>query len=306
MPGDNSVITLHTDNLDLLVFRPEEVLEDYEGFWETHRVQFLTKEWAKAVNYEIPHDKVIAMIEEWAAIPSVEREKQPLFRITQTLIAGKDALIEKALPHLQGFFPKETDLSVEIHLTAFNPSRAFAKFDIVINVAAPYWKENPENIMNAIVHEIGHVGHSYYRTLWTEARSQPELKHKILDNINSEGICTYIGYTAQHFAPAPDDLDYPLIDYPDRVRTAFKEVNEILSLVGTAPDEEVQQRGWDQGVMGRSYYVVGTHICKQIDSGLGRPALIECMSTGPRAWLERYNQISPAELQLSIGETEMP
>ena len=154
--------------------------------------------------------------------------------------------------------------------------------------------------MNATVHEIGHVGHSHLRTLWTEERSQPEMKHKILDNINSEGICTYIGFTAQHFAPAPDDKDYPMIDDPDRVRQAFKNSNLILSKVGQIPDEDIQKMSWDLGIQGRSYYVVGLTMCKLIDERLGRNTLIEVMSTGPRKWVRTYNQLADIDLQLSI------
>lgn len=295
-----SRVNLTTDNLDLLVFHPEDVLANYENFWETHRVQFLTKEWAKMLNYEIPHEKLIGMIQEWADLSDEEREQHPLTLNTRDLINQKDALIEKALPHLQSFFPLETDLSVDIHLTAFNPSRAFAKYDIVINVQAPYWHGDAQNILNAIVHEIGHVGHSYLRTLWTDSPAEPELKHKILDNINSEGICTYIGYTAQSFAPAPDDQDYPQMNDPERVQQAFIEVNNILSKIGKIPDEDVQKLGWDIGIQGRAYYVVGPTMCKTIDEQLGRATLNKIMSTGPMTWVKRYNQLAPEPLQLII------
>ena len=127
-----SSINLTTDNLDLMVFHPEHVLANYKEIWETQRVQFLTKEWAKMINYEIPHEKLIAMIQEWVDLPIEERENHILFQNTRQLIEQKDALLEKALPRLHSFFPLETDLSVDIHLTAFNPARSFAKYDIVL------------------------------------------------------------------------------------------------------------------------------------------------------------------------------
>lgn len=295
-----SHINLTTENLESLVFHPDEVLKDFIGFWETNCPQKLTQGWAKMANYEIPYDKFEGQLREWANLSKMERESDILYQNAREIIAAKDAFLPKALAHLHTFFPPETDLSVAVHLTAFNPSRAFAYQDIVINVQAPYWKGNSTNILNTIVHEIGHVGHSYYRTLWTEEKAKPGLKHKIMDNINSEGICTYIGYLAQAFAPAPNDQDYPMIDNPQQVKTAFAEVNHIFSQIGILPDADILKIGWDQGVMGRSYYVVGTTICKVIDEQLGRKALIQAMSTGPQFWARQYNQIAGEQLQLQF------
>jgi hypothetical protein len=295
-----SQINLTSDNLDILVNHPEDVLANYEEFWDTHRVQFCTKKWADHLNYEIPHEKVIAMIQEWADLSPEERANHSLNKNAAILIAEKDALLEKALPHLHSFFPSETDLSVDVHLTAFNPSRGFAMLDIVINVQAPHWQEDARNILNAIIHEIGHVGHSYYRTLWTEEKAKPEMKQRVLDNINSEGICTYIGYTAQGFAPAPGDQDYPQVDDPDRVVEAFDQTNQIIAKIDTVSDEDIQKMTWDTGIQGRAYYVVGTTICKTIDEKLGRQALIDAMSTGPQFWARQYNQLVPEEIQLIV------
>ena len=295
-----SQITLSTDNLDKLVNHPEDVLANYEEFWETERVQFCTKKWADHLNYEIPHDKLIVMIQEWADLSPEEREAHSLKKNAAILIAQKDALLEKALPHLHSFFPPETDLSVTVHLTAFNPSRGFAMLDIIINVQAPHWQEDARNILNAIVHEIGHVGHSYCRTLWTEEKAEPEMKQRVLDNINSEGICTYIGYTAREFAPAPGDQDYPQVDNSKRVKEAFAQTNEIIAQIGKVPDDEIQKLTWETGIQDRAYYVVGTHICKTIDQELGREALIKALSTGPQFWVNRYNQLVPKDLRLEF------
>lgn len=293
-----SEVIITTDNLDMLIIHPEKALADFAGFWETQRPQELTRGWAKNVNYKIPYEKLEQQVRDWAELPEEERKNHIHYKIAKEVIERKDSFLPEALAHLESFVPPECDLSVSVHLTAFNPASAFAWQDIVINVQAKNWNENPDNILNVMVHEIGHVGHSFYRTLWTEEKSEPELKHRIMDNINSEGICTYIGYTAQEFVPAPDDKDYQMIDDPERVREAFKEVNEIISKIGVLPDDEVLKMGWDIGVIGRSYYVVGATMCKTIDEKLGRDALIEAMSTGPRFWAHRYNELVEDELKL--------
>lgn len=293
-----SKVTVTTDNLDMLVIHPQKALADFAGFWENQRPQELTRGWAEMVNYDIPYEKLENQVREWAELTDEERRNHTLYQNAKAVIERKDAFLPEALAHLHSFFPPDCDLSVTVHLTAFNPASAFAYEDIIINMQAKNWNENTDNILNIMVHEIGHVGHSYCRRQWTEENATPELKHKILDNINSEGICTYIGYTAQEFVPAPDDKDYQQIDNPDRVQEAFKEVNEIIAQIGKLPDDEVRKMGWDIGVIGRSYYVVGTIMCKTIDEQLGRVSLIEAMTTGPQFWANRYNQLAKDELKL--------
>ena len=89
-----------------------------------------------------------------------------------------------------------------------------------------------------------------------------------------------------------------MVDSPARVKEAFQEVNHIIAQIGILPDEEVKKMGWDTGVIGRSYYVVGTIMCKTIDEILGRDALIKAMSTGPQYWASTYNQLADEDHKL--------
>lgn len=300
-----SKVALVTKTLEKIVNEPEWILENEEVFWEQERAQKLTKKWADAVNYEIPLDKWRKQVKEWADLPREEREAHSFMKITQEIVSGIDPFLEKALPHICSFLPDEADINVTLQFSAFLPTTAFAMEDIVVNVAAPNWNNNIENILNLVVHEIFHAGYSYCRDIQTEEKPPDESLYKMLDNFFSEGICTYVGYKALPVFPAPDDKDYPQIRDIAEVKRLFGDVNEVFSQVGKIPDEELQKLSWEKCVIGRGYYVVGAFMCKVIDNGLGRDALIQMLTTGPAYWIKQYNAIAPEGLKIILAVEEI-
>jgi hypothetical protein len=55
------------------------------------------------------------------------------------------------------YLPADVNLDVPVHFTAFIPPRSMVTGGIVVNVAASYWNDNPDNILNNLVHETFHV-----------------------------------------------------------------------------------------------------------------------------------------------------
>jgi hypothetical protein len=124
----------------------------------------------------------------------------------------------------------------------------------------------------------------------------------ILENIHSEGVCTYIGYKAQDIFPAPDEKDYHMLDDVDEVKKHLKNVNEILSKVGKISENELDKLTWDVGVIGRSFYVSGAHMCRVIENKAGKEALIQTLLDGPRAFFDLFNSHVLGESKLLISQ----
>lgn len=297
-----SRVEFDTTTLEKIVKDPQWVLENEEIFWTNYRPQILTRKWAKHVNYEIPYEKWRENIKEWSSLTQRERENHELMKITQRILTGKDEFLQKALPHDCAFLPDGVDLSVTIQFTAFVPPFAFAMEDLVIDVASKYWKGNPEHILNLLVHEIFHVGYSFYRTLQTEKEFVEENLYKILDNIVNEGVCTYVGYRALPIFPVEDERDYRMMEDFAEVNKLFADTNEVLSQYGRLTIDELQKLSWEKGVVGRAYYVTGAHMCKTIDERKGRDALIEVYSKGPISIIGLYNSIADESLKIKLPE----
>ena len=217
----------NTEELEKLVYEPEWVLENQEEYWSIYPAQRYARDWAEQVDYNIDYEKWRDTLTEWSKTPQAIRQTQDFLKNTERIIEGKTIFVEKALPHVCSYLPEEAVLDIGVHFTAYIPPRAFAMGEIVINMTATYWKNNPDNILNTMVHELFHVGYSYCRDQWEIERD--DVMFGILENIHNEGVCTYIAYTAQEIFPAPDEKDFQMLDDPNMVKHHIEEVKEILS-----------------------------------------------------------------------------
>ncbi|RLI09322.1 hypothetical protein DRO42_04505 [Candidatus Bathyarchaeota archaeon] len=285
-----SKIEFNTEALEKIVFEPEWVLKNQERFWEAYPAQRYTLDWAKQVKYEIDFEDWRNRIQGWSELTPEQRQSRLFLKNTRRIIEGRQRFIDKALPHLCSYLPEDADLGIRVYFTAFIPPRAFAMGEIVINVAATYWNDNPDNILNALVHELFHVGYSYCEEQSDRAYPEDDQRIGILRNIHNEGMCTYVAYKAREIFPAPDEKDFQYLDDPEQVREHLRNVDMILSKIGKVPREELDKLAWDRGVIGRSFYVAGARMCGVIEERLGRQALIQTMYDGPESFFELYNK----------------
>ncbi len=295
-----SEISFDTWSLEKIVDDPLWVLENEESFWG-EKAQRYTLDWARHVNYQVSFEDWRRKIREWAETPPEERRDHAYVKIARRITEGKEVFLEKALPHLCSFLPEGADLSIGVYFTAFIPPRAFAMGEIVFNVAATYWKGNADNILNSLVHEIFHVGYSHCRDVRTEERPKDGVLYDMLDNLQNEGVCTYVACEALPIFPAPDEKDYGLLEDMSEVRRLLGDLNSVLSRAGSLPDEEVQKLAWDKCVIGRAYYVVGAHMCRMIEEIKGREVLIEMLKIGPLVFVELYNSLVEDDMKIWVN-----
>ncbi len=295
-PCLSSDISFKTDALEKLVYDPEWVLENQDEFWSKFPSQQYTVRWAEQVKYEIDYDSWRETISEWSRTPPDVRRTMDFLKNTERIIEGRSVFVEKALPHACKYLPDSAELDIGVHFTAYIPPRAFAMGEIVINMTATYWNNNPDNILNTMVHELFHVGYSYCRDQWTDVEETPFMS--ILENIHNEGVCTYVAYKAQDIFPAPDEKDFHMLDDPDEVRKHTNVVRDIFSKIGELPEEELDKLCWDEGVIGRSFYVVGAYMCKVIDDNEGPDGLKRTLLEGPREFLTSYNKYAKNAMKI--------
>ena len=122
----------------------------------------------------------------------------------------------------------------------------------------------------------------------------------MLDALQNEGMATYVGYEAASLFPAPDEVDYRLLENPKDVARLLREVNDLFARVGTVSVEELHRLAWQKGVTDRGYYVVGAVMAQTIDSRLGRAALIGTLSQGPLSFVRTYNSLVRGEERVQI------
>jgi hypothetical protein len=280
----DSRIDYDTSTLEKIIHTPEQVLRDEQGFWRDEKAQVYTEAWARNVNVTISREKWRRQVASLAEMTDEQQSRSALVRTTASIVDEKDAFLDRAIPHVCAYLPEDVRLDIPVHFTAFIPPRSMVTEGVVINVAAPYWKDNPDNILNNLMHEMFHVGYSHLRKKRTESPLEKEILYGMLDTPQNEGIATWVGYEARSVIPAPDEIDYRILENPRKLTRLLGDVNAILAAVDTTPEAELRRLSWKKGVTGRAYYIVGAHMAERIQTRLGKDALIQTIVEGPVAF----------------------
>lgn len=295
-------LVFSADALETLVNEPERVLDDRLAFWNNTPAQQYTQMWAEAVNYEIDYEKWRDNVKSLQNLSDGDRQHHPLVQIAEKIVDGQNIFLDRALPHICSYLPEAANLDVSVYFTAFIPARSFLWEGIVINVNAPYWHGNPDNIFNNLVHEIWHVGYAKIRDLRTEEVTVDEARFDMLDTLQNEGTATYVGYRALDYFPAPDEKDYPMLESADEISRLLGEVNYLFAKAGVLSSADLERLAWEKGVIDRAFYIVGAFMAETIENALGRPALVAAVSAGPITFAKLYNSLVEADQKLNYRQ----
>jgi len=301
-----SSIEFDTATLEKIVREPETVLADEEGFWENEEAQRYTRAWADNVGVRISRRKWRKQIAALSEQDPAARRDSPLLRLTESIIAAEGRFREEAIPLVCSYLPDGAYLDIPVHFTAFVPPRSFVMGGVVINISAPYWKGNGDNILNNLAHELFHVGYSRQRPHRTEAALRNEQLYGMLDSLQNEGTATWVGFEASAAFPAPDELDYGMLESPDEVTRLLAELNDLFAKVGRVSEKRLRRLSWNKGVTRRGYYIVGAHMARTIESARGREALVRTIAEGPASFVRLYNALVPEERRIRYEDVANP
>jgi len=287
---------------------PETVLEDIEGFWEREAPLRHAADWHRMVDVPIAWDRFRQGVESIAALNPEERKRHPALATGDVLLRREPEFLSKGLDHLCSYLPKNpATLDIIIYFAGFLRTNAFACGQIVIDVASPYFQDNTLSVedraswmLNLLVHECWHGGYCENQEQWTETPPDDEMLYGLLRSLQNEGVATYVNYTAQDVFPSPIDPDLHAIDDLDACRAALASVNDIFSQYGTIPQADFNKLSWEQGVIGRAYYVGGAHMARTIEAAGGRSALTDSIATGPASFVTAYNQCVDAQHRVRV------
>ena len=159
-----------------------------------------------------------------------------------------------------------------------------------------------QQVLNLIVHEAYHIA-------FDSARSNAEPVDRTVDplgwiaaGLQYEGMATYVGFEARDMFPAPEMEDYPMLVDPAARERLHRRLNSLLAKAAGYPPDRLQRTAWRIGVQERAYYVVGAFMAQTIDERLGRRALVETITEGPRFFIRRYNSVATEDRRIAVAE----
>jgi hypothetical protein len=292
--GPSLDVAWRADSIERLIVHPEEVLADVDTFWKTDDAFQLATRWH--TNNRVPADLELFrdQLTRAANVPAESRASDPSLVLAESLVAEQQSFTDIAIPRLLAFLPdNDLQMATIIHLTAFSKAYAFmTNTQIVIDVTSPKLGGTRASIMNILYHEVYHIGYGINRLLRTEEPLADDRKYFVLDVLHNEGLATYVAWTALDLYPYTDFDDYRMLDDEQMVSDKIRTVNAIFTQIDELSGDEFSTLSWNEGVVGRAYYVAGAHMARKIDVTLGRDALVGTIEQGPRAFVALYNTIA--------------
>jgi hypothetical protein len=295
-PCVSSHIAFDVSSIEHMFLRPEDVLANVDRFWEEDGAYRRAKAWHELNNIPIPLDEWRENLTRLVSTPAAERSNHAVFALGKALADSHADFMKQALPLICSYLPDtNVKLDTTVYFTAYTTARSFAVNDnIVINIMEPYWHGDREHLLNAITHEVFHIGYGRSTASQTRSRQGDDRFYPLHRQLQNEGMATYVAYKAVALYPAAGDKDYPLLTNPADVIELRRKLNALFGQAASLPADELQKRSWDVGVMQRAYYIVGADMARTIEGKAGRKALVETITKGPRSFVATYNACVPA------------
>jgi len=299
-PCNKSQINIES-TLEKIILTPKTILNNQESFWKNEYPYKTTTKWAKINSIPIDHHKFKETLEKLEKQDPSQRNKNQILQLSNKIKKNLPQLLEKGIPHLCSYLPEKTDISSTIFLTCLIPPWAYAwDENIIINLSHKHWNNDPGMILNIIIHELFHIGHSKH---WDEYPEEPVTQNEIIESIMhtlyAEGTATYVAYKARSlFSSFTNDPDYDMLENRSDRLMLSRKVNMIFSKCRTVPYEEAKKIIWQEGIKERAFYVVGAYMAKMIDEVAGRTVLIDAIKKGARYFIETYNGLQLNEIKI--------
>lgn len=302
-------VRFDSGTLERIFADPGRVLADAEGFWEAEEAMRYAKGWHGVVGVPVDIDHFRQTVDAIARLTSEERAAHPALAVARLAMQRKEQFLGAGIPHLCEFLPDNpATLDIKVLFAGGLRANAFVYEHAVIDATSKHWHaaelplpSRASAILNLLVHECWHGGYCENRPQWTEAPLDDEVLYRLLINIQNEGIATYVGYTARSTFPAPADSDYRMLDAPADVAAKLRGMNTILAQRSTLDEKSLHKLVWDEGVIGRAFYIGGAHMARTLDERAGRRALTDTIAAGPVSFFDAYDRVADDRLRVCLA-----
>jgi predicted transcriptional regulator YdeE len=292
-----SKIQFDDSSIEKIILHPEDVLANPNSFWESDSAYRLVKLWHQRISFPIPMEHWKGWLQGFKNQSIGERVKNTQLVAAKSMIKKEEEFNEKAIPYICSFLPKNCPaISTTIYFTTAIMASGFQSGNSIVIYGANADKDN------LIIHEMFHQGFNKCKPKRIESSFQDSVIYQIYNDLQNEGMATYVGYKAlKEFPHCRTDMlkdDYKLFENHKELSALLSTINDLFKKALTLGEKELKDTLWQVGSTDRAYYVVGCSMSKTIDEKLGRDALVETISKGPHSFLRTYNSLVDGKLRV--------
>jgi len=306
--GQDKQITIHFDDsaARYVLQDPANALQTRDQIWNDFEGYRITRVWHEESSYPLTWDLWEKRLNKFLADDSLPKKSLQLLDDFMVLENRGHNRIEQ---HLASYLPETSSFDAYVHFIAFTIPYAFVvehnKIGMEIN--ADEWHNDPECLLNTVIHELFHIGYRLNTPDTGYLESEPANKDQFIAfhyaYMFNEGMATHVAYKALDLFPSEyRHEDYKLLEDEANVRKAISAVNDLLGMIQTESVEKQLESLWEIGVMQRAYYIAGAFICNAIEEKYGQDYLSVLVSKGGLELIEEYNKIAAPDLEIDVLE----
>jgi hypothetical protein len=304
----HNVITIEVDDsaVRAVLSNPSYALKKRDSIWNSFEGYRLTLAWHERQSvppsFEFYESALHDMLSDSPRFTKKNRYLETINRI-QEIEKNSGGTISR---HISSYLPSDSAFTAYTYLVAFTTPYAFSLSDkLVIDIGSPRWHQNAEYIVNIVIHEIYHIGYEIFTpdTLASAPSDKNSLLQSIFNDIQNEGMATYVAYRALDLIPSDyEDRDYQLLENNGSVDKGFHEINQMIADCDSVPLDTMVERAWNTGVAkDRAFYVAGAWMAGEIERTKGKKFLVGLVGKGSRVFVEEYNGIAGKDRKIRVN-----
>jgi hypothetical protein len=292
-------VNYNIESLKKLLINTDVVLADVSAFLKEDPANKYSMQFYIRSGFAFPEKQWKEALNKYADNPV---KKEQCVKLVEDLEMKLSIFEQNVVPIWKSFLPEteHTCIKSNVYFTAFTSFDAINVHDnIVINALNPKFQTNTDYLMNALTHELFHSGYSSC----SPYREEPLLEQKIyylLETLQNEGLTTHVTMQASGLYPAPDIVEYKILEDKSQVNKMRQNLNIFFSQIDSMTSDEVLKEAWILGVQQRAFYVVGAEMAHKIEIEKGREVLAETVAKGPIYFYDLYNSIAKEDEKLYL------
>ena len=252
---------------------------------------------AHAVRFRNTNEPIAAF---WRSIVDDHFNQEMESRINSSIefLEENSDLYASCMDEVAEYLPKDLELECKLYTMVGYDMGIVSEGSAFLNIAHPFLKENPCELIFMAMHEVHHVGYNHYNPIfsYSELERLSDLRDAVRYSTHLEGLAVYTPLRRRLETSCIIHEDYPALmdeEIAEQRRTQYfdlvKEFERIPDRKVTDDDFELFESMSAKGK--RLCYVTGACMAKIIDEKLGREALIDTVSQGPDSFFDLYNSV---------------
>ncbi|MHA1481006.1 MAG: DUF5700 domain-containing putative Zn-dependent protease [Candidatus Thorarchaeota archaeon] len=207
-------------------------------------------------------------------------------------------LFDSSMDEVAEYLPKDLQLKCELYTMVGYDIGIVSEGSAFTNVAHPFFKENPCELIFMSMHEVHHVGYVHYNPTFSiaELKRLSDLKNAARYSTHLEGLAVYAPLRRRVEARCVFHEDYSALMDEEIAEQRKVQYFDLVNELERKSDRPITDDDFEifepMSAKGRRlWYVTGAYMAKTIDENLGREALLDTIKQGPDSFFDLYSSV---------------